>query len=73
MILLLNTYTMKNKTIRNDLFLYDLAIRILAFWATILFSLLFFTGAQANNLPAKKTTQVNQQTTQTPHLQSKEK
>lgn len=40
---------MKPAPLRNDLFLYDLSIRILAFWATILFSLLFFTGAQANN------------------------
>ncbi|HLP51853.1 MAG TPA: hypothetical protein VK154_13285 [Chitinophagales bacterium] len=42
---------MENKPLRNDLFLYDLAIRVLAFWTTILFSLLFFTGAEA----AKKT------------------
>lgn len=39
---------MKRETLRNDLFLYDLTIRVLAFWATILFSLLFFTGAKAN-------------------------
>ena len=39
---------MKNETLRNDLFLYDLTIRVLAFWATILFSLLFFTGAKAS-------------------------
>src|SRR6202008_4787957 len=39
---------MENKPLRNDLFLYDLAIRLLAFWTTILFSLLFFTGAQAS-------------------------
>ena len=38
---------MKNETLRNDMFLYDLTIRVLAFWATILFSLLFFKGAQA--------------------------
>lgn len=38
---------MENKPLRNDLFLYDLAIRVLAFWTTILFSLLFFTGAEA--------------------------
>ena len=42
------TNHMKKETLRNDLFLYDLTIRVLAFWATILFSLLFFTGAQAN-------------------------
>lgn len=40
---------MKSETLRNDLFLYDLTIRILAFWATILFSLLFFTGAEASD------------------------
>ena len=39
---------MKNETLRNDMFLYDLTIRVLAFWATILFSLLFFSGAQAS-------------------------
>jgi hypothetical protein len=39
---------MENKPLRNDLFLYDLAIRVLAFWTTILFSLLFFTGAEAS-------------------------
>lgn len=39
---------MEKKPLRNDLFLYDLAIRVLAFWTTILFSLLFFTGARAN-------------------------
>ncbi len=38
---------MEKKALRNDLFLYDLAIRVLAFWTTILFSLLFFTGAEA--------------------------
>lgn len=40
---------MENKPLRNDLFLYDLAIRVLAFWTTILFSLLFFTGAEAQD------------------------
>lgn len=39
---------MENKPLRNDLFLYDLTIRVLAFWTTILFSLLFFTGVQAS-------------------------
>ncbi len=39
---------MQNKPLRNDLFLYDLVIRVLAFWTTILFSLLFFTGAKAS-------------------------
>lgn len=73
MILLLNTYTMKDKTLRNDLFLYDLAIRILAFWATILFSLLFFTGAQANNVTIKKAAQVKEQRADAPMLQSKVK
>lgn len=38
---------MEKKPLRNDLFLYDLAIRVLAFWTTILFSLLFFTGVRA--------------------------
>ena len=40
---------MKAAPLRNNMFLYDLTIRILAFWATILFSLLFFTGARADN------------------------
>lgn len=47
---------MEKKALRNDLFLYDLAIRVLAFWTTILFSLLFFTGAEAadNQEPVSK-------------------
>ena len=44
----LKNHFMKNEALRNDLFLYDLTIRVLAFWATILFSFLFFTGAEAN-------------------------
>jgi len=53
---------MKNETLRNDLFLYDLTIRVLAFWATILFSLLFFTGVEASKkteLNINKAKQVN--------------
>jgi hypothetical protein len=39
---------MKDKTLHQDNFLYEFAIRMLAVLATILFSFLFFYGALAS-------------------------
>ena len=44
----LNDGFMKDKTLHEDVFLYEFAIRMLAVLATILFSLLFFYGAVAS-------------------------
>jgi hypothetical protein len=62
---------MQKKLLRNDLFLYDLAIRVLAFWTTILFSLLFFTGAEAaDKKEASKVTPTNKVVAVTENIQS---
>lgn len=64
-------YTMQKKLLRNDLFLYDLAIRVLAFWTTILFSLLFFTGAEAaDKKEASKAVPTNKVVAATENIQS---
>lgn len=47
---------MKNEALNTDLLFYDITIRALAIVATVLFSLLFFQGAEA----AKKTDAMNQ-------------
>lgn len=39
---------MKNEALNTDLLFYDITIRALAIVATVLFSLLFFQGAEAS-------------------------
>lgn len=39
---------MKNEPLNTDLLFYDITIRALAIVATVLFSLLFFQGAEAS-------------------------
>ncbi len=39
---------MKNDSLSTDLLFYDITIRALAIVATVLFSLLFFQGAEAS-------------------------
>ncbi len=56
---------MKNDSLQTDLLFYDITIRVLAIVATVLFSLLFFQGAEASkqtewkkDVKAKTTTEV---------------
>ncbi|MCX6199575.1 MAG: hypothetical protein NTY88_10215 [Bacteroidetes bacterium] len=56
---------MKNDSLSTDLLFYDITIRALAIVATVLFSLLFFQGAEASkqtewkkDLTAKNNTEV---------------
>lgn len=55
---------MQEETFNSDLLLYDITIRALAIVATVLFSLLFFSGAEASEKADAKTSAWSHQRTE---------